>query len=99
MAEAYTSMGAEQGGITAIHYNPAASAYLRYPEFSVMGQRGFAEARDRVDRRGEVELVRHVQVRTVVALGTQRARTEVGAVEEHASTLLRGVVAGRKRWR
>jgi hypothetical protein len=43
MAEAYTSMGAEQGGITAIHYNPAASAYLRYPEFSVMGQRGFAE--------------------------------------------------------
>ena len=43
MAEAYSSLGTDVGGITAIYYNPASAAYLRKPEFSVMGQRGFAD--------------------------------------------------------
>lgn len=40
MAEAYVSMGADQGGITAIHYNPGAAAFLKGLDLSLMGRTG-----------------------------------------------------------
>ena len=43
MAEAATSLDANESGIAAFHYNPAAPANLAVPEASVMGQRGIIE--------------------------------------------------------
>jgi len=43
LAEAYSSIGADRGGISAIHYNPAASGFLKKREIALMGNRGVAE--------------------------------------------------------
>ncbi|MBI2916296.1 MAG: PorV/PorQ family protein [Elusimicrobia bacterium] len=43
MAESVSSLSADIGGIAALHYNPAAPAFLRHTELSLMGQRGLIE--------------------------------------------------------
>ena len=43
MAEAVSSQGADDAGVSNFHYNPASNATLKSPEVSVMGQRGIAE--------------------------------------------------------
>ncbi len=43
MAEAVSSLDAEEAGISSLHYNPASPARLKNPALSVMGQRGIAE--------------------------------------------------------
>lgn len=43
MGEAYSSLGSDVGGIPSYQYNPAATAFLKGPEFSFTGQRGVAD--------------------------------------------------------
>lgn len=43
MAEAFSSISSDLGGISALHYNPSAPAFLNHCETSFMGQKGLVE--------------------------------------------------------
>jgi|GEM_PF-1673079 len=43
MAESFSSIGADVGGISALHYNPAAPSYLNEAQLSFTGQRGWID--------------------------------------------------------
>ncbi len=43
MGEAFSSISAEEGGIGALHYNPASTAYLKGSELLLMGRNGISD--------------------------------------------------------
>jgi hypothetical protein len=43
LSDAVTSIDVDYGGITALHYNPASTAFFENPQISLMGQRSFTD--------------------------------------------------------